>query len=86
MSTVSLEDSKFGAVQPGSELELAVLVPLIWIRGKVLMTPNLGWGDLNIRDQLNHYFDCPVVVMNDIDAGIMPNIDLVQQRMRVLLW
>ena len=44
--------------------------PIDMDQGKVLMTPNLGWGDLNIRDQLNHYFDCPVVVMNDVDAGI----------------
>ena len=44
--------------------------PIDLERGRVLTTPNLGWDDLDVADVLTQRFDCPVVVMNDVDAGV----------------
>ena len=38
--------------------------------GRILMTPNLGWDDVAIGDFLKKKFDCPAVVLNDVDAGL----------------
>jgi len=44
--------------------------PIDLEKGKILMTPNLGWDDVEIGNFLKKRFDCGVVVMNDVDAGI----------------
>ena len=44
--------------------------PIDLRRGRILTTPNLGWDDLDIGDFLERRFDCPAVVMNDVDAGV----------------
>lgn len=38
--------------------------------GIVLDPPNLGWGEVAIRKHLEKEFDRPVVVLNDVDAGV----------------
>ncbi len=38
--------------------------------GRILTTPNLGWDDVEIGAFLKKEFDCPVVVLNDVDAGV----------------
>jgi len=38
--------------------------------GIVLDPPNLGWGEVPIRKHLEKEFDRPVVVLNDVDAGV----------------
>lgn len=38
--------------------------------GRILTTPNLGWDDVGIGAFLKKRFDCPVVVINDVDAGV----------------
>jgi glucokinase len=44
--------------------------PIDLENGRILATPNLGWDDVDIGDFLKKRFDCPVVVMNDVDAGV----------------
>lgn len=44
--------------------------PLDVIDGVVLDTPNLGWKDVPLRRELEKRFDCPVVLLNDVDAGV----------------
>lgn len=44
--------------------------PIDLENGRILTTPNLGWDDVDIGDFLKKRFDCPVVVMNDVDAGV----------------
>jgi glucokinase len=44
--------------------------PLDLENGIVLETPNLGWSNLPIRDILEEEFGVPVVLVNDVDAGV----------------
>jgi glucokinase len=39
-------------------------------KGVVLNAPNLGWKKVPIREELENKFDCPVVISNDVDAGV----------------
>jgi len=38
--------------------------------GIVLEMPNLGWKNTPIRQEITKAFGCPVIVINDVDAGI----------------
>lgn len=38
--------------------------------GVVIESANLGWRDFPIRAALEEAFDCPAVVLNDVDAGL----------------
>lgn len=44
--------------------------PLDLNRGVILDTPNLGWKDAPLRKSLEQAFNCPAVVINDVDAGV----------------
>lgn len=44
--------------------------PIDLDRGHILTTPNLGWDDVEVGSFLKKKFDCPVVVVNDVDAGV----------------
>ncbi|TWU59336.1 Glucokinase [Rubripirellula tenax] len=44
--------------------------PIDLEKGSILTTPNLGWDDVDIGSFLKKQFDCPVVVLNDVDAGV----------------
>lgn len=44
--------------------------PIDLEKGRILMTPNLGWDDVEIGAFLKKEFDCPTVVLNDVDAGL----------------
>ena len=44
--------------------------PIDLDNGSILTTPNLGWDDVEVRKFLRGRFDCPVVVLNDVDAGV----------------
>lgn len=44
--------------------------PIDLIKGRILMTPNLGWDDVGVRSFLENRFGCPTVVLNDVDAGV----------------
>ncbi|MCO8124237.1 ROK family protein [Stieleria sp. TO1_6] len=44
--------------------------PIDLNKGRILTTPNLGWDDVDVGDFLKKKFNCPVVVLNDVDAGL----------------
>ncbi|GIW99459.1 MAG: transcriptional regulator [Pirellulaceae bacterium] len=44
--------------------------PVDWQRGRVHVAVNLGWNDVPIAKILEDAFDCPVTVLNDVDAGV----------------
>lgn len=44
--------------------------PIDLKHGRILTTPNLGWDDVDVAKYLKNKFDCPVVVLNDVDAGV----------------
>ncbi len=44
--------------------------PLHLDRGIILEAPNLGWENVEVKDTLERKFDCPVVIANDVDAGV----------------
>ncbi len=44
--------------------------PIDLAKGRVLMAPNLGWDDVDVGTFLQKRFGCPVVVINDVDAGV----------------
>ncbi len=44
--------------------------PVDMEKGIVLDPPNLGWSDVSMKKELQKVFDCPVVVVNDVDAGV----------------
>jgi len=44
--------------------------PLDLNRGIILETPNLGWRNARVRETLGKAFGCPVVIANDVDAGV----------------
>jgi glucokinase len=39
-------------------------------KGTILEAANLGWKGVKLRESLEAAFDCPVVVINDVDAGV----------------
>jgi glucokinase len=65
----ALEDA---AVQPSQLRGIGVGCPgpLDLERGVVLDTPNLGWKNVPVRQTLEDRFECPVAIINDVDAGI----------------
>ncbi|NNE00664.1 MAG: ROK family protein [Pirellulaceae bacterium] len=44
--------------------------PIDLEKGRLLSTPNLGWKDVEVAHDLKKKFGCPVVVLNDVDAGV----------------
>lgn len=65
----ALDEAKVSASRLGG-IGIAVPGPVDHAAGVVLETPNLGWRDVPIRDILQDEFHCPVVVCNDVDAGV----------------
>ena len=39
-------------------------------RGVIEEAANLGWKDVRLREKLTAEFGCPVMVLNDVDAGV----------------
>jgi len=44
--------------------------PLNLDRGVLEHAPNLGWRDVPIKAELEKELNCPVSIMNDVDAGV----------------
>ena len=44
--------------------------PVEWENGIVRVAVNLGWHNVAIGPFLEEQFECPVVVLNDVDAGV----------------
>jgi len=38
--------------------------------GTVIDAPNLGWHDVALQKKLENEFNCPVRIINDVDAGV----------------
>lgn len=70
-STISrlLEESNLSVSQIAG-IGIGCPGPIDLDNGSILTTPNLGWDDVKIGDFLKKKFDCPVVVLNDVDAGV----------------
>jgi glucokinase len=58
-----LDRSRLGGIGMGSP------GPLDLNRGVVLEAPNLGWRNVELKNIFTRKFKCPVVVVNDVDAG-----------------
>jgi glucokinase len=39
-------------------------------KGVIIDSANLGWKNVPLKDILQKEFDCPAVVLNDVDAGV----------------
>lgn len=44
--------------------------PIDWDKGIVSVAVNLGWSNVPVGKFLSDRFDCPVQVLNDVDAGV----------------
>lgn len=44
--------------------------PLDLENGIIHDAPNLGWQEVPVKDHLKDAFGCPVVMLNDVDAGV----------------
>lgn len=44
--------------------------PVDMHQGIVLETANLGWRNVPLRKMLSEHFDCPIAILNDVDAGV----------------
>lgn len=65
----TLEDAKITPAHLGG---IGIGVPgLIDLdKGHLLDSANLGWKNVRLREILEGTFNCPVVVLNDVDAGV----------------
>ncbi|MFO0922086.1 MAG: ROK family protein [Pirellulales bacterium] len=53
--------------------------PVEWETGVVRIAVNLGWKNAPVGPTLSARFDCPVQVLNDVDAGVYGGIALARQ-------
>lgn len=44
--------------------------PLDLDRGVILEAPNLGWENARVTKCLEDHFECPAVILNDVDSGV----------------
>ena len=44
--------------------------PLDLNKGVLIEAPNLGWKNVAIKQLLERQYGCPVVILNDVDAGV----------------
>lgn len=65
----ALKDAKIERGQL-SGIGMACPGPLDLNKGVIVETPNLGWKNLPIKQQLEREYGCPVVILNDVDAGV----------------
>ncbi|NCD33043.1 MAG: ROK family protein [Spartobacteria bacterium] len=45
--------------------------PLDLEEGSIIEAPNLGWTNAPLKSFLQKSFDCPVVIANDVDVGVL---------------
>ena len=67
--TKALDDAEVSASRIAG-IGIGAPGPLDVVDGVVLDTPNLGWKNVPIQKELEKEFDCPAVLMNDVDAGV----------------
>lgn len=44
--------------------------PIDFDTGTLVSPPNLSWKSYDVRERLQDAFECPVIVTNDVDAGV----------------
>ena len=64
LSELQLSEKRLGGIGVG------VPGPVDQEKGIVLEAANLGWKKVKLAEILEAEFDCPVVVLNDVDAGV----------------
>lgn len=71
---ISLIDEVLAACGVGRDhvagIGIASPGPLDLDKGIILEAPNLGWKKVDVRRHIEAEFGCPVVVLNDVDAGV----------------
>lgn len=65
----ALEDAKLGRDQLAG-IGVGCPGPVDLEAGEILDAVNLGWRNVPLRKKLEAEFGCPVVVNNDVDAGV----------------
>jgi glucokinase len=65
----TLEEAKLDAIQLGG-IGIGCPGSVDLDKGTILEAANLGWKGVKLRDTLAAAFGCPVVVINDVDAGV----------------
>ena len=65
----ALADAEIDVGQVGG-IGVGFAGPLDLEKGVLFEAPNLGWTDVPVKDLLENDFACPVVVANDVDAGV----------------
>ncbi|MFC1757183.1 ROK family protein [Planctomycetota bacterium] len=64
LSELNIKSEELGGIGIGAP------GPLDLGNGIIINAPNLGWENVPIKDELESHFKCPVVLMNDVDAGV----------------
>ena len=64
-----LEDSDL-SIETIAGIGIGCPGPIDLDNGCILTTPNLGWDNVHVKSELSRHFDCSVVVLNDVDAGV----------------
>lgn len=64
LAEIQIDEKRVGAIGVG------VPGPVDEDKGVVLEAANLGWKKVKLAEALEMEFDCPAVVLNDVDAGI----------------
>lgn len=65
----TLEEAQVGAANLGG-IGIGCPGSIDLEKGTILEAANLGWKGVKLRDSLESVFGCPVVVINDVDAGV----------------
>ena len=65
----AVEDAGLKVSQIGG-IGVGVPGPVDMLHGIVIETANLGWKNVPLRKMLGKHFDCPIAVLNDVDAGV----------------
>ncbi len=65
----ALKESEVDSKQLGG-IGVGCPAPVDLEKGIVLDAVNLGWKNVKLRAALESEFDCPAVVLNDVDAGV----------------
>ncbi len=50
--------------------------PLDVGKGIIYNPPHLGWGNVNLRDEIKKYFACPIRIEHDAKAGALAEFEL----------
>lgn len=65
----ALHDAEIGADQIAG-IGVGCPGPINPKTGEIVEAPNLGWKNVPVEKHLGDAFNCPVVICNDVDAGV----------------